>query len=64
MDKETFASLGRLLAYCYEEEKDNYEANPSKIHIFHDLQRLNEWAIEEANKWNWEVPISGSVKEE
>jgi hypothetical protein len=42
MDKETFAILGRLLAYCYEEEKDNYEANPSKIHIFHDLQRLNE----------------------
>ena len=50
MDKETFASLGRLLAYCYEEEKDNYEVNPSKIHIFHDLQQMNEWVIEEENK--------------
>jgi len=46
MDKETFASLGQLLAYCCEEEKDNYETNHSKIHIFRDLQRLDEWAIE------------------
>jgi hypothetical protein len=52
MDKETFASLWRLLAYCYEEEKDNYEANPSKIHIIHDLQRLNEWVIERGKQTN------------
>jgi len=34
MDKETFASLARLLAYCCEEEKDNYEVNLSKYTSF------------------------------
>lgn len=43
MGGQTYTSLIRLLAYCEAEERDDYEANPSVIHIYNDIKRLREY---------------------
>lgn len=48
MDERTYKSLRRLLSYCGQEEKEDYEARPSTIHIYRDIERLQEWVDEVA----------------
>ena len=43
IDDPTLRALTRLLAYCEQEEKENYESAPSRIHIYNDIERLRKW---------------------
>ena len=46
MDRKQLDIIARLVAYMYNDKKDEYEKNASDIrkeHIYRDLKSINEW---------------------
>lgn len=49
MDKQTVASLQKIMDYLYRNEQKDWEENgkPVKGHIFHDVSRVAFWLEDE-----------------